>query len=404
MYDVYEIRKDFPILSELINGKPNTFLDTAASAQKPRQVIEKMNEVYFGQYANVPRGSYYLSEQATAEYENARRIAADFINAASEKEIVFTRNATESINLVAACWGRKNLKPGDEVLISEAEHHANLVPWQMVRDQTGCTLNFFAVNDDGSFNPENFYRALTPRTKLVGVAGISNVLGTVFPVKEIAAAAHANGALCLVDACQSVVHQKIDVKDIGCDFLAFSGHKTYGPTGIGVLYGRYELLAAMPPYQTGGDMVKSVTLQHTEFAEPPARFEAGTPAIAEAVGLGAALEYMSRLGMENIAAHEKALMDYALMRLAEIPELKVVGTAPDKGGVIAFALGSIHPQDVAFVLDKEGVAIRTGHHCAEPIVNRMGYTSLARASFGLYTTKEDIDRFVAALNKAKSFF
>lgn len=403
MYDVYEIRKDFPELALTVNGRPNTYLDTAASALKPEAVVEKMMSFYRMHYSNVHRGAYYLSEQATAEYEKARETVARFVNAGS-REIVFTRSATESINLAAASWGMHNLKPGDEILLSEAEHHANLVPWQMVRDQTGCTLNFFAVNDDGSFNPENFYRALTPRTKLVGVAGISNVLGTVFPVKEIAAAAHANGALCLVDACQSVVHQKIDVKDIGCDFLAFSGHKTYGPTGIGVLYGRYELLAAMPPYQTGGDMVKSVTLQHTEFAEPPARFEAGTPAIAEAVGLGAALEYMSRLGMENIAAHEKALMDYALTRLAEIPELKVVGTAPDKGGVIAFALGSIHPQDMAFVLDKEGVAIRTGHHCAEPIVNRMGYTSLARASFGLYTTKEDIDRFVAALNKAKSFF
>lgn len=262
MYDVYEIRKDFPELALTVNGRPNTYLDTAASALKPEAVVEKMMSFYRMHYSNVHRGAYYLSEQATAEYEKARETVARFVNAGS-REIVFTRSATESINLAAASWGMHNLKSGDEILLSEAEHHANLVPWQMVRDQTGCTLNFFAVNDDGSFNPENFYRALTPRTKLVGVAGISNVLGTVFPVKEIAAAAHANGALCLVDACQSVVHQKIDVKDIGCDFLAFSGHKTYGPTGIGVLYGRYELLAAMPPYQTGGDMVKSVTLQHT---------------------------------------------------------------------------------------------------------------------------------------------
>ncbi len=403
MYDVYKIRKDFPELELTVNGRPNTYLDTAASALKPEAVIEKMMTFYRTQYANVHRGAYSLSEQATMAYEKARDTVARFINA-QNREIVFTRSATESINLVAASWGMHNLQPKDDILLSEAEHHANLVPWQMVRDKTGCRLNFFALNDDGSYNSENFHRALTAQTKLVAVAGISNVLGTVFPVKEMAEAAHQNGALCLVDACQSMVHRQVDVQDIGCDFLAFSGHKTYGPTGIGVLYGRYELLAAMQPYQTGGDMVKKVTLQHTEFAEPPARFEAGTPAIAEAVGLGAALEYMDRLGMKNIAAHEKAVMDYALARLAEIPEFRIVGVAPDKGGVISFALGDIHPQDVAFVLDKEGIAIRTGHHCAEPIVNRMGFSSLARASFGLYTTNEDIDRFVAALHKVKSFF
>lgn len=403
MYDVYEIRKDFPELLLPVNGKPNTFLDTAASAQKPQKVLDRMMNFYRTGYSNVHRGAYYLSEQATVAYEEARETVAAFINAES-REVVFTRSATEGINLVAASWRLNNLKAGDEILLSEAEHHANLVPWQMVRDQTGCSLKFFKLNDDGSYNPDHFYDALTPQTRLVAVAGMSNVLGTVFPVKQIAAAAHRCGALCLVDACQSVVHQPVDVKDIDCDFLVFSGHKTYGPTGIGVLYGKYELLAAMPPYQTGGDMVKKVTLEHTDFAEPPARFEAGTPAIAEAVGLGEALNYMKNLGLENIAAHEKELLKYAQMRLAEIPELKIVGTAPEKGAVIAFALGDIHPQDVAFVLDKEGVSVRTGHHCAEPIVTRMGYTSLARASFGLYTTHEDIDRFVAALNKAKSFF
>ncbi len=403
MYDVYEIRKDFPELALEINGRPNTFLDTAASAQKPKAVLSKIMSFYSTHYSNVHRGSYYLSEQATAEYEEARETVARFL-AADSREIVFTRSATEGVNLVAATWGMINLRPGDEILLSEAEHHADLVPWQMVRDRTGCSLKFFAINDDGSYNPENFYKALSDKTKLVGVTGMSNVLGTVFPIKEIAAAAHAHGALCLVDACQAIVHQKMDVKDIDCDFLVFSGHKTYGPTGIGVLYGKYDLLASMPPYQTGGDMVRRVTYEHTEFAEPPARFEAGTPAIAQAVGLGEALKYMQNLGLENIAAHEKSLLDYADARLAEIPELKIIGTAPGKGGVISFALGNIHAQDVAFVLDKEGVAIRTGHHCAEPIVNRMGYTSLARASFGLYTTREDIDRFVAALVKAKSFF
>ncbi len=403
MYDVYEIRKDFPELALEINGRPNTFLDTAASAQKPKAVLSKIMSFYSTHYSNVHRGSYYLSEQATAEYEEARETVARFL-AADSREIVFTRSATEGVNLVAATWGMINLRPGDEILLSEAEHHADLVPWQMVRDRTGCSLKFFAINDDGSYNPENFYKALSDKTKLVGVTGMSNVLGTVFPIKEIAAAAHAHGALCLVDACQAIVHQKMDVKDIDCDFLVFSGHKTYGPTGIGVLYGKYDLLASMPPYQTGGDMVRRVTYEHTEFAEPTARFEAGTPVIAQAVGLGEALKYMQNLGLENIAAHEKSLLDYADARLAEIPELKIIGTAPGKGGVISFALGNIHAQDVAFVLDKEGVAIRTGHHCAEPIVNRMGYTSLARASFGLYTTREDIDRFVAALVKAKSFF
>lgn len=403
MYDVYEVRKDFPILSETINGKPNTFLDTAASAQKPRQVIEKMNEVYFGQYANVHRGSYYLSEQATEEYENARRIVAKFINA-EEKEIIFTRNATESINLVAACWGRKNLKPGDEVLISEAEHHANLVPWQMLRDEIGFTLKIFKMGDDGSYLEEEFINNLTDKTKLVSVTGMSNILGTVLPVKDMAKKAHEKGALFMVDACQMIVHQKVDVKDLDCDLLAFSGHKTYGPTGIGVLFGKYDILDSMPPYQFGGDMVNTVSYRHTTFEEPPARFEAGTPAIVQAVGLGRALQYMSDLGMDNIEQHEVELIKYTNERLKEVKGLKVIGNAADKGGVFSFNVEGIHPQDLAFILDKEGVAVRTGHHCAEPLVHRMGFESVARASLGLYSTKEDIDNFVTALNKAVTFF
>ena len=403
MYDVYEIKKDFPELMLNINGKTNVFLDTAASAQKPKAVLDKMMQFYCTHYSNVHRGSYYLSEQATMDFEQARTQVAAFINA-KEKEIVFTRSATESINLVAATWGMQNLHENDEILLSQAEHHANLVPWQVVCNKTGCKLKFFKVNDDGSYNSESFYRELTSKTKLVGITGMSNVLGTVFPIKEITAAAHQVGALCLVDACQSIVHQPTDVKDINCDFLAFSGHKVYGPTGIGVLYGKYEHLEKMPPYQMGGDMVKKVTYEHTDFAEPPARFEAGTPAIAQAVGLGEALCYMQKLGMKNIAAHEKMLMNYALPKLYDIKGFKMIGTAPDKGGVISFDLANIHPQDIAFILDKEGVAIRTGHHCAQPIVNRMGYTSLARASFGLYTTPEDIDAFIKALNKVKDFF
>ena len=404
MYDVEKIRRDFPALSLTINGHINTFLDTAASAQKPQAVIDAVIKMYTQSYANVHRGSYYLSEMATEAYENARRIVKEFINAQSANEIVFTRSATESMNLVASSWGLNNLHQGDEVLLSQAEHHGNLVPWQNACEKTGATMRIFKVNDDGSFDIESFYKLLNPRVKMVAVTGMSNVLGTVFPIKEISKAAHLAGALCLVDACQSIVHTPTDVQDIGCDFLAFSGHKIYGPSGIGCLYGKYDLLAEMPPYQFGGDMIENVTYEKTTFTTPPARFEAGTPAIVQAVGLGTALQYLQSIGMENIEAHEQELIKYTNERLKEIPNLKIIGTAPNKGGVFSFALGDIHPQDVAFILDKEGVAVRTGHHCAQPIVNRMGYTSLARASFGLYTNHADIDRFVAALQKAKTFF
>lgn len=404
MYDVNEIRKDFPVLQERVNGKPNTFLDSGASAQKPQCVIRRMFDIYTKEYSNVHRGSYVLSEQITWDYEEARKIVQKFLNAASDKEIVFTRNATESINLVASTWGRKNLHKGDEVLISEAEHHANLVPWQILRDELGFTLKIFKIADDGSFIWEEFAKNLNSKTKLVAVTAMSNVLGTVFPIKEIAAAAHQVGAKVLVDACQYAVHQKIDVQDLDCDFLAFSGHKTYGPTGIGVLYGKYDILDSMPPYQFGGDMVDKVTYEYTTFEEPPSRFEAGTPAIVEAIGLGEALSYMMCLGLENIMAHEKELVDYAKEQLAAVDGLKLIGTAENKGGVFSFVMDGIHAQDLAFILNKEGVSVRVGHHCAEPLIHRMGQESVARASFGLYTTKEDIDRLVAALNKAKTFF
>lgn len=404
MYNVEKVREDFPVLGRLINGKPNTFLDSAASAQKPRQVIERMLNIYSQEYANVHRGSYLLSEEITTEYEQARKAVQKFINAQSETEIIFTRNATESINLVASTWGRKLLTSTDEVLISEAEHHANLVPWQMLRDEIGFELKIFKINDDGSFNWHEYAKHLTSKTKLVAVTGMSNVLGTIFPIKKMVAAAHAVGAKFLVDACQSVVHQPTDVQDLDCDFLAFSGHKTYGPTGIGVLYGKHDLLCAMPPYQFGGDMVDVVTYQATTFDVPPARFEAGTPAIVQAIGLGAALEYMMNLGMENIAQHEHDLVKYMHGRLPEVKGLVEVGTAQDKGGVFSFDIQGIHAQDLAFILDKEGVAVRTGHHCAAPLVQRMGYESLARASFGLYTNKADIDHFIEALHKAQKFF
>lgn len=404
MYDVYKIRQDFPILQKLIEGKPNIYLDSAASAQKPKAVINKMSHILKSGYANVHRGTYALSDKITDEYEKARIIVQKFINAHSPQEIVLTRNATESINLVAYSWAMENLHQGDEILVSEAEHHANLIPWQIVCQKKGCRLKVFKISDEGAYLPEEFAKSLSERVKLVAVTGMSNVLGTIFPIKDIAAKAHQIGAKVLIDACQAAVHQKIDVQDIDCDFLAFSGHKTYGPTGIGVLYGKLEILAAMPPYQTGGEMVNKVTYQYTTYAEPPFRFEAGTPAIVEAIGLGTALQYMQKLGLENIAAHEHQLVKYMYEKCREIKDFKHIGCVPDKGGVFSFQVGNIHPQDLAYVLGKEGVAVRIGHHCAEPLVERMGYNSVARASFGLYTTKEDINAFVIAVEKAQRFF
>lgn len=404
MYDVYQIRKDFPILAEKVNGKPVAFLDTAASAQKPAVVLDKMREIYTTAYANPHRGSYFFAEQITMAFEDARRTVQKFINAESAKEIVFTRNATESINLVAATWGAKNLHIGDEILISEAEHHANLVPWQHICEVTGARLKVFAVSDEGDFVEENFEKALTDRTKLVAVTAMSNVLGTIFPIKRIVQKAHDAGAVVLVDACQFAAHNPIDVQDWDCDFLAFSGHKTYGPTGIGVLYGKAAILQDMPPYQFGGDMIDNVTFAKTTFADIPARFEAGTAASVQAIGMAEGLKYMQNIGFENLTAYEDELTAYTLNLLPQVPNLQIVGTAKDRGGVFSFDVKGIHPQDLAFVLNKENVAVRTGHHCAQPIVNRMGYTSLARASLGLYTAKEDIDALFAALIKAEKFF
>ncbi len=404
MYDVYQIKKDFPVLSALVEGKPVAYLDSAASAQKPYCVLEAMNHIYKTAYANPHRGTYYFADAITTAYEQARETVCQFLNARNSKEIVFTRNATESINLVAATWARQNIGKGDEILISEAEHHANLVPWQQICSQQGAKLVVFPVSDNGEYIPEEFATRLNDKTKLVAVTAMSNVLGTVFPIKEITSAAHIAGAKVLIDACQYAVHCPLDVQDIDCDFAAFSGHKTYGPTGIGVLYGKSEILENMPPYQFGGDMVDNVTFEHTTFADIPARFEAGTPASVQAVGMARGLKYILDLGFDNILQHEKELIKYATSRLLEVPQLKIIGTAQNKGGVFSFAVGNIHPQDLAFVLNKENVAIRIGHHCAQPIVNRMGYQSLARASLGLYTTKEDIDALINALLKAENFF
>ncbi len=404
MIDAYKIRKDFPILERLIEGKRNTYLDTAASAQKPYAVLEKIQKAYADEYANVHRGSYWLSEVATENYEDARKTVARFINAHRAEEIIFTRNATEGINLVAATFGAVHLKPGDEILLSKAEHHANLVTWQQWAKKTGAALKYFDLAEDGSFVWEKYASALSDKTKIVAVTAMSNVLGTVFPVKEICKAAHRMGAKVLIDACQFAVHKQIDVQDFDCDFLAFSGHKVYGPTGIGVLYGKYDLLQEMPPYQYGGDMIEHVSYEETTFTTPPARFEAGTPAIVQAIGLGAALNYMMGFDFKDIEMYEQKLTDYTTDKLKEIQGLKILGTAKDKGGVFSFAMEGIHPQDLAFVLGKEGVAVRTGHFCAEPLVNNLGYSSLTRASLGIYSVKEDIDEFIKALHKAKKFF
>lgn len=403
MFDAQNIRKDFPILQCLIEGKRNTYMDTAASAQKPLCVVESIKNAYLDEYANVHRGSYWLSEKSTENYEEARKIAAQFINAKSPDEIIFTRSATESINLTAATFGALNLKSGDEILISRAEHHANLVTWQQWALKTGATLKYFDLAEDGSFVMDLFNEQLTDKTKIVAVTAMSNVLGTVFPIKKICEAAHKAGAVVLIDACQYAVHKKIDVQDFDCDFLAFSGHKVYGPTGIGVLYGKSDLLKALPPYQFGGDMIDHVTYEKTTFAEPPARFEAGTPAFVQAIGLGTALKYIMQFDFNEIEDYEAKLTKYTTDRLQEIDGLKILGTAQNKGGVFTFALKGIHPQDIAFILGKEGVAVRTGHFCAEPLVNKLGYTSLTRASLGLYSTKEDVDELVKALCKAKDF-
>lgn len=404
MYNVDDIRADFPVFKKLENGKPFVYLDTAASAQKPKCVIDKICDIYQNSYANVHRGVYDLAQKITNEYETARQTVQNFINAKSSKEIIFTRGATESINLVAASWAQNNIKENDEILISEAEHHANLICWQIVCQKTGAKLKVFKIDDDGSFNLNEFEKLLNSKTKLVAVTAMSNVLGTIFPIKEITKKAHHIGAKVLIDACQFAAHQSVDVQDIDCDFLAFSGHKLYSPTGIGVLYAKLEILETMPPYQTGGDMVDKVTYQKTTYAEPPARFEAGTPAFVQAVGLAEAIKYLQKIHLDNIQSHESELVSYFNRKAAETKGLKIIGTAKNKGGVMSFDFNGIHPQDLSFVLSHEGIALRIGHHCAEPLVNRMGYQSLARASFGLYTSLSDIDAFFAALEKVRRFF
>jgi cysteine desulfurase/selenocysteine lyase len=402
VFDPEAARDDFPILARLVHGKPLVYLDTGASAQKPRQVLDAMARAQTECYANVHRGAYWLSETATSRFEAARETVRGFVNAGDEREIVFTANATDSINLVAQTWGRANLGPGDAILITELEHHANIVPWQMLRDEKGIELRVAPITDDGALDMAGFERLLDERVKLVAVAHCSNVLGTILPVADIVARAHAVGARVLLDGSQAVVHGPVDVRALDCDFYAFTGHKLYGPTGIGVLFGKLDLLEAMPPWKGGGDMIESVTFEKTTYAAPPARFEAGTPPIVEAIGLAAAVDYVQAIGMAAIAAHEADLLRYAMQQLASVEGLTVHGTAPHKAAVLSFTVDGLHPQDLAMVLDRSGLCLRAGHHCAEPLMRRLGVAGTIRASFGLYNTRSDVDVLTGALEKARN--
>jgi cysteine desulfurase/selenocysteine lyase len=401
-----EIRKDFPILSRQVHGKQLVYLDSTASSQKPVAVLDAMDTYYRSYNANIHRGVYAISEEATAAMDKARLKVARLINARQSKQVVFTRNTTESINLVAYSWGNAHIHAGDLIILTEMEHHSNLVPWQLLAERTGARLEFIPVTDDGLLRQDIYAQLLQQEPKLVAFTHMSNVLGTINPAQEMIAQAHAAGAVVLVDAAQSVPHFAVDVQALDADFLCFSSHKMLGPTGIGVLYGKRELLEAMPPFMGGGDMIRKVSLRHSTWADLPAKFEAGTPAIAEAIGLGAAVDYLNALGMEAIMEHERAITAYALQQLRTIPEVTIYGPeAEQRGGVISFTLGDIHPHDLASILDQEvGVAIRAGHHCAQPLMERFGLAATARASFYIYTMKEEIDILIEGLRKAQEIF
>ncbi len=403
-FDVERVRADFPILHQEIYGRPLVYLDNGASAQCPRPVIDSMSEVYETIYANVHRGVHHLSQRSTDAYEGAREKVARFVNAESSDEIVFARGTTEAINLVADSFGRAFLEPGDEVVISHMEHHSNIVPWQLLRDRAGIALKVIPIDDSGNLMMEAYQELLGPRTKLVAITHVANSIGTIVPVKEVARLAHAVGAKVLVDGAQAVPHLQVDVQDLGVDFYAFSSHKLYGPTGIGVLWGRLDLLNALPPYQGGGDMIQRVTLEKSEFKAGPHRFEAGTPAIVEAVGLGAAIDYVTGLGLDNIAAHEHGILAYVTAKLSAIEGLEIVGTAEDKAAIVSFTMFNAHAHDIGTILDRAGVAVRAGHHCAEPTMDRFGLAATARASFGLYNTREEVDLLVEGLMLVKEFF
>lgn len=400
-YDVQKVRRDFPVLHQKVHGKPLVYLDNAATTQKPLAVIEAIQHYYLHDNSNIHRGVHTLSERATEHYENVREQARKFLNAADTKEIIFVRGTTEAINLVAQTYGRKNVGSGDEVVITALEHHSNIVPWQMLCEEKGAKLRVAPMNDQGELLLEDFEKLLNPKTKIVAIAHLSNALGTINPVREMIRMAHARNIPVLVDGAQAVARMKVDVQALDCDFYALSSHKLYGPTGVGILYGKAKLLEAMPPWQGGGDMIASVTFDKTVYNRLPYKFEAGTPNIADTIGLGAAIEYLNHLGLEEIERHEADLLAYATRSVGAIPDVRIVGTAHEKAGVLSFVMGEIHPHDIGTILDTEGIAIRTGHHCAQPVMQRFGIPATARASFGLYNTREEIDALVAGIRKVQ---
>jgi len=403
-YNVGRIRADFPALNMKVYGKPLVYLDNAASAQKPKVVLDRMRQAATEQYANVHRGLHFLANEATEAYEDAREKVRAFLNASRPEEIIFTRNATEGINLVAHTFGRERIQAGDEVVLSIMEHHSNIVPWHFLRERQGAVIRWAPVDDEGNFLLDEFEKLLSPRTKMVAITQMSNVLGTVVPVKEVVKRAHARGIPVLVDGAQGAVHLDVDVRDLDCDFYVFTGHKLYGPTGIGVLYGKYDLLASMPPFNGGGEMIHEVFQDRISYGAPPYRFEAGTPAIVQAIGLGAAIDYVNSIGKSRIRAHESILAKYAQERLGQINSLRIFGSAPDKGPIVAFEIKGAHPHDVATIIDRAGVAVRAGTHCVMPLLARFGVTATCRASLAMYNSKDEIDVLAASLAKAQEFF
>ena len=403
-YDVHRVRQDFPILSMQVHGKPLVYLDNAASAQKPRAVLDRLTEAYNSEYANVHRGLHYLANAATEAYEGARDKVAKFLNAERREEIVFTRGATEAINLVAQTFGRERIGGGDEIVLSIMEHHANIVPWHFLRQRQGVVIKWAPVDDSGNFLIDEFEKLLTSKTKLVAITQMSNVLGSVVPVKEVVRLAHARGIPVLVDGSQAAVHMEVDVRDIGCDFYVVTGHKLYGPTGIGALYGKYGHLATMPPFNGGGEMIREVSCDAVSYGDPPHRFEAGTPPIVQAIGLGAAIDYIESIGKTRIRQHESSLLAYAQERLRGINSLRIIGTAVDKGALVSFEMQNAHAHDFATVIDRSGIAVRAGTHCAMPLLDRFGVTATCRASFALYNTMEEVDALTVALTRAQEMF
>jgi len=403
-YDVEQVRRDFPILQQQVYGHPLVYLDNAATSQKPRAVIDAIAHYYERGNANIHRGVHYLSEHATSEHEAARRTVQQFVNAADKREIIFVRSATEGINLVAQTYGRTNVNADDEVLITAMEHHSNIVPWQMLCDEKGAKLRVLPINERGELLLDELPKLLTPKTKIFAFTHVSNALGTINPAKQMIAMAHGHGVPVIIDGAQAAPHLKLDMQELDADFYVFSGHKVYGPTGIGVLYGKLNLLEAMPPYQGGGDMIRSVTFEKTLYNDLPYKFEAGTPDIAGAIGLGAALNYVEGLGLDNIAAHEHDLLTYATEALTAIPGVRIVGTSPHKAAVISFVIEGIHPHDIGTILDREGIAVRTGHHCAQPVMQFFRVPATARASFALYNSRDEIDRLVKGIEKVKEVF